>query len=152
MGIPYSREINAAFEQVTPLVQSAYEVLDTTKNIAVFLAYLQVLIAITLILILFCMVGLLFTLNPDLERERQLLVTPVMKWIAGFSVTGSGHRKSIAGGLVSLFLLAGFGFWFYVYYVRNVEDPTIENGVADAPENEMKGKDVEAIKRGESKQ
>ena len=152
MGIPYSREINAAFSQVTPLVQSAYEVLDTTKNIAVFLAYLQVLIAVTLLLILFCMIGLLFTLNPDLEKERQLLVTPVMKWIAGWSVTSSGHRKSIAGGLVTLFLLAGAGFWFYVYYVRNVEDPTIENGVADPPESEMKGEDVEAIKRGEAKQ
>jgi hypothetical protein len=152
MGIPYSREINAAFEQVTPLVQSAYEVLDTTKNIAVFLAYLQVLIAVTLILNLLAMIGLLFTLNPDLEKERKLLVTPVMKWIAGFSMTASGHRNSIASALVGFFILAGAGFWFYVYYVRTVEDPSIENEKADEPEREMKGKDVEAIKRGEAKQ
>ena len=152
MGIPYSREINAAFNQVTPLVASAYEVLDTTKNIALFLAGLQIVVAISLILILLAMIGLLFTLNPDLETERKELVTPVMKWIAGFSLTSGGHRKSIAGGLVTLFILAGVGFYFYVYYMRNVEDATIENQNADAPENEMKGKDVEAIKQGKAKQ
>ena len=126
--------------------------LDTTKNIAVFLAYLQVLIAITLLLILLALTGLLFTLNPDLEHERKLLVTPVMKWIAGFSMTASGHRKSIASALVSFFILVGAGFALYVYYVRTVEDPSIENEKADEPEREMKGKDVEAIKRGEAKQ
>lgn len=152
MGIPYSKEINAAFNQVTPLVASAYEVLDTTKNIAIFLACLQVLISITLLAILLAMIGLLFTLNPDLEYERRLLVTPAMKWIAGWSMTSSGHRKSIAGAVVGLFALAGFGFLFYVYYIRQVEDATIENEAADDPGNEMKGKDVEAIKRGDAKQ
>lgn len=98
------------------------------------------------------MIGLLFTLNPDLEQERKLLVTPVMKWIAGFSMTASGHRKSIASAMVSFFILAGAGFWFYVYYVRTVEDPAIDNEKSDEAEREMKGKDVEAIKRGEAQQ
>ena len=48
--------------------------------------------------------------------------------------------------MVSFFILAGAGFWFYVYYVRTVEDPSIENEKADEPEYEMKGKDVDAIK------
>lgn len=106
----------------------------------------------TLILILLSLIGLLFTLNPDLETERRQLVTPVMKWIAGFSMTASGHRKSIASALVSFFLLVGAGFWIYVYYMRTVEDPSIDNEKTDDPENEMKGEDVEAIKKGETTQ
>ena len=154
MGIPFSREINAAFEQVTPLVQSAYEVLETTKNIALILMGIQILTVILLSMILLCLIGLLFTLSPELARERQLLVAPVLKWLASWSVTTSGFRKSIAGVLVGVFGIAGFGFLFYIYYMRNVEDATIENQAGGDDENESskKGKDVEAIKRGESKQ
>ncbi|KAK3722429.1 hypothetical protein LTR37_002421 [Vermiconidia calcicola] len=125
MGIPFSREINAAFEQVTPLVQSAYEVLETTKNIALILMGIQILTVILLSMILLCLIGLLFTLSPELARV-----------------------------LVGVFGIAGFGFLFYIYYMRNVEDATIENQAGGDDENESskKGKDVEAIKRGESKQ
>ena len=114
MGIPYSREINAAFEQVTPLVQAAYETLETIKNIALILLGLQVALFVTMLFNLLALVGLLFTLNPDLEKERKLFVTPVMKWIAGWSMTSAGQRKSIAAVLVGLFALAGLGFLAYV--------------------------------------
>lgn len=153
MGIPYSREINAAFESVTPLVASAYEVLETTKNIAVFITFLQIYAVITLTLILTALVGLLITTNPDLDKERKALVTPVMKWIASWIMTTAGARKTLIAVLVFFFVLVGLGFMFYVYYIRNVEDATIENEVGDDDvAGRMKGKDVDALKKGESEQ
>ncbi len=85
MGLPYSKQINAAFDQVTPLVQAGFEVLQTTKDIAVFLAFLQVVVAVTLLFILLALIALLFTMNPDLQTEREQLVTPFMKWLAGWA-------------------------------------------------------------------
>lgn len=67
MGIPYSREINAAFEQVTPLVAAGFKVLRTTKNISIILAIIQVLTVLLLGLILFALIVLIYTVNPDLE-------------------------------------------------------------------------------------
>ena len=154
MGIPYSREINAAFDQVTPLVASAYEVLETTKNIAVVLLVIQIIISITLLISLLALTGLLITLNPDLERERQVIVTPIMKWITSWFMTSTGKRKSVAAFIVFMFVMAGFAFLIYVYYIRNVEDATIENQVQPNDEAEAlkKGKDVDAIKKGDTKQ
>lgn len=82
MGIPYSREIHYAFEQVTPLVAAGFEVLETTKNIAVFLAFLQVFVALILTLNLCALLGLMMTVNPETEVERTQIVTPVLKWLA----------------------------------------------------------------------
>jgi hypothetical protein len=76
MGIPYSREINAAFEQVTPLVAAGYKVLRTTKNISIVLAIIQVLTVIFLGLILLALVALLYTVNPDLEVRSPQLTSP----------------------------------------------------------------------------
>jgi hypothetical protein len=74
MGIPYSREINAAFEQVTPLVAAGFKVLRTTKNISIILAIIQVLTVLFLGLILLALIALLYTVNPDLEvRTPNLL-------------------------------------------------------------------------------
>lgn len=96
MGIPYSKEINKAFEelnkaygQVTPLVAAAYEVLETTKNISLLLAGIQVLTVLLLALILLALIGLLITMNPDLEEERTEFVTPVVRWVAGWADVGS---------------------------------------------------------------
>ena len=57
MGIPYSREINKAFGelnkaygQVTPLIEAAYEVLETTKNISLLVAAVQVINGILVVL------------------------------------------------------------------------------------------------------
>ena len=79
MGIPYSREINAAFSQVTPLVAAGYKVLRTTKNISILLAIIQVLTVFFLFLILVALLALLYSVNPDLEKEREQLVTPPLK-------------------------------------------------------------------------
>jgi hypothetical protein len=67
MGIPYSREINAAFEQVTPLVAAGFKVLRTTKNISIILAIIQVLTVLFLGAICVLLVGVLYCVNPDLE-------------------------------------------------------------------------------------
>jgi hypothetical protein len=52
MGLPYSRQINAAFEEVTPLVAAGFKVLRTTRNISILLAIIQVLTVFFLFLIL----------------------------------------------------------------------------------------------------
>lgn len=67
MGIPYSRQINAAFEQVTPLVAAGYKVLRTTRDISILLAVIQVLTVLLLFLILLGLIALLYCVNPDLE-------------------------------------------------------------------------------------
>jgi hypothetical protein len=67
MGIPYSRQINAAFEQVTPLVAAGFKVLRTTRDISILLAIIQVLTVVLLGLILVGLVALLYCVNPDLE-------------------------------------------------------------------------------------
>lgn len=75
MGIPYSREINAAFEQVTPLVAAGFKVLRTMKDISILLAVIQVLTVLFLAMILFVLVLLLYSVNPDLEVR--LILFPI---------------------------------------------------------------------------
>ncbi|PMD14245.1 hypothetical protein NA56DRAFT_754940 [Hyaloscypha hepaticicola] len=82
MGIPYSKQINLAFDQVTPLVAHGFKVLQTTRNITYLLAAIQVLTAVFLGFILIVLFGLIITVSPDLEYERRVLVTPAVKWIA----------------------------------------------------------------------
>lgn len=84
MGIPYSREINSAFEQVTPLVAAGFEVLQTTKNISILLACIQVLTVVFLAMILVALFGLICAINPDLKDERDYLVTPTIQWLASW--------------------------------------------------------------------
>ena len=104
MGIPYSREINKAFEelnkaygQVTPLVAAAYDVLETTKNISLLLLGIQILTVTLLGLILLALIGVLITLNPDLEDERIEYVTPVVRWLAGWADVGNVSVGAIMG-------------------------------------------------------
>lgn len=103
MGLPYSKQINAAFDQVTPLVAAGFEVLQTTKNIAVLLAVIEVITAITLILILLALLALLLSVNPDLSTEREQLVTPTMKWLASWVV----KYGRVAGYVVRFALVIG---------------------------------------------
>lgn len=67
MGLPYSKQINAAFEQVTPLVAAGFKVLRTTRDISILLAVIQVLTVLLLFLILLGLIALLYCVNPDLE-------------------------------------------------------------------------------------
>jgi hypothetical protein len=71
MGIPYSREINAAFDQVTPLVAAGFKVLKTTKNISILLAVIQVLTVLCLMAILAVLVAIVYCVDPGLEVSRQ---------------------------------------------------------------------------------
>ena len=158
MGIPYSRQINTAFSQVQPLVASGFEVLETTKNIAVALFVIQILSVILLSFILVALLGLLFTLNPDLEPERKAIVTPVMKWIASWIKGGNGVPWWVAAGMVFIFVGAGLGFGGWVYYKRNVEDVRVswEDGAKFEGESdevgEGSGKDVDNLRSGSTSQ
>ena len=84
MGIPYSKEINSALDQVAPLVEAGFVVLQTTKNISILLMILQILTVVLLGLILLTAVGIILSVNPDLAAERKALVTPTMKWVAAW--------------------------------------------------------------------
>ena len=113
MGIPYSREINSAFEQVTPLIAAAYELLSTIKNIAILLSVIQILTVILLTLIFVSLLGFLYTMNPDLATERQQLVTPVMRWLAGWIHEFGETGKWFLRALVVLVLAAsGISLWY----------------------------------------
>lgn len=112
MGIPYSREINSAFEQVTPLVAAAYEVLQTTKNISLLLAGIQVLTVVLLGFIWLAIIGLIFTVSPDLEKERRELITPVMKWLASWIYSYGGVVSWVLRVTVVL-ITGGLGLLLY---------------------------------------
>ena len=154
MGLPYSKQIHAAFDQVTPLVAAGFQVLQTTKNISILLAVIQVLTVIFLAMILTAMLGLLITMNPDMERERQELVTPIMKWLAGLFIALDQIKKSAM--VVVLVVAAGCvigslgGIWY------TARDPTLqeelEEGMEGGDSKELTGEDIEAIKKGESRQ
>ncbi|KAF2672375.1 hypothetical protein BT63DRAFT_422847 [Microthyrium microscopicum] len=107
MGIPYSRQINAAFDQVTPLVAQGFQVLETTKNIAIVLALISALGMIMLGLILTALVALLVTMNPDLTYQRQEVVTPAMKLLihpGSLTFLGLGTTAVLAGITRGLYL------------------------------------------------
>lgn len=112
MGIPYSREISQAFEQVTPLVAAGFQVLQTTKDISILLACIEVMTCVFLGLVLLTLIGLICTINPELERERDELVTPVVKWLASWIFS----YGKIVGWLLRLTIVAttaGLGLFFW---------------------------------------
>jgi len=113
MVIPYSKEINLAFDQVTPLVAAGFKVLQTTKNITFLLAAIQVLTTVFLGLILITLFALIITVSPDLEDERRTLVTPVMRWLANSVVQ---YAMLLQVGLLSITAGAVIGAagWWYV--------------------------------------
>ena len=118
MGIPYSKQINLAFDQVTPLVAAGFKVLKTTRNITYLLAAIQILTAVFLGLILITLLALIITMSPDLESERQALVTPVVKYLAASAVQYGSWLK------VSLWTVIMSGCyrhcWRLVCYERGV--------------------------------
>lgn len=144
MGIPYSREINAAFEQVTPLVAAGFEVLQTTKNISILLAAIQVLTVILLGFILAALIGVLICIDPDLREEKQALVTPAVNWVASWVMKARGWQILLLG-LFSLSTLAAIGVLVFVYVARKTGDEWIEG---DEPEEDASPLDgeVEASK------
>lgn len=116
MGIPYSKQINLAFDQVSPLVTRVSAVLETTKNISLLLAFIQVLTVLLLALILVVLLALLVSVNPDLEAERKALVTPVLRWSAGWVLEIESRRFLGLMGVVvvgGVALGAGLGVWAF---------------------------------------
>lgn len=151
MGIPYSRQINSAFDQVTPLVASAYEVLQTTKNISLLLAAIQILTVILLGFILLVLLGIAYSVNPDLDRERKALVTPTLKWLA--VRIEKGPRSRLWWALVAV---AVASVWAYFWFSRVTKPGEDDDGEDVLPPAETppppSGKDVDALKKGKSTQ
>ncbi|KAL9069020.1 MAG: hypothetical protein Q9157_006310, partial [Trypethelium eluteriae] len=138
--------INAAFEQVTPLVAAAYEVLSTIKNIAILLAAIQILTVVLLTLILVSLLGLLYTLNPDLETERKQLVTPVMRWLAGWIYEFGETGKWFLRGLLGL-VLAGSGIFLWQGSLAGSRAPgAIREGEEDERSDEKRDKPEQSDK------
>ncbi|KXJ88011.1 hypothetical protein Micbo1qcDRAFT_178651 [Microdochium bolleyi] len=146
MGIPYSKEINHAFDQVTPLVAEGSQVLEKTKNIAVVLLWLEIASALIIALNLVCLLALLVTLNPDLEEERRTLVTPVVRWVAGSAAQAAGVLGRwwvvVVLGVLGVY---GVGVWMWVRHggsgVEGVEgDDGAGEEEPDGGEKDKKGK------------
>ncbi|KAK5048633.1 hypothetical protein LTR84_005724 [Exophiala bonariae] len=137
MGIPFSKEIREALDQVEPLRKAGFEVLRTTKNISLILACIQVLTVIILALILAALFGLLLTMNPDLEDEKQMLVTPALKWISGWLLSCGGLVKWFAR---LVFFVVGGGFVLFLWHGSTVG--------AKVPDTDTEGKDDEEGKEG----
>lgn len=113
MGIPYSKQINLAFDQVTPLVAAGFKVLQTTKDITFLLAAIQLLTVIFLGFILITLLALIITVSPDLEHERQALVTPVVRWLAG-SILQYGRWVRIGLWIIIIGVGLGAGGGWYI--------------------------------------
>ncbi|KAF2225601.1 hypothetical protein BDZ85DRAFT_68695 [Elsinoe ampelina] len=147
MGIPYSKQINAAFDQVTPLVAAGFQVLQTTKNISILLAAIQVLTVVLLALIQATLLILLITVNPDLENERTKIVTPVMKWVAGVMIRIGNQQKTFA--TIFWIICAGCCAGATVGYLSTQREAA---RLAEAAAQEQAEKDeIEGGGRGEKK-
>lgn len=105
MGIPYSKQINSAFDQVTPLVAAGFRILKTSRNISILLAAIQIVTTLLQFCILLALVALLITTNPDLEYEREVLVTPAVRRIAAWAIDRAWLRIAVW----TVFVGAGLG-------------------------------------------
>ncbi|KAH7384338.1 hypothetical protein DE146DRAFT_223176 [Phaeosphaeria sp. MPI-PUGE-AT-0046c] len=153
MGIPYSRQINAAFEQVTPLVAAGYKVLRTTRDISILLAVIQVLTVFFLFLILVGLIALLYCVNPDLEDERRNLVTPALKTIARITLWGIIKSAISTGIVLGITAWAVWKLFIVKRWVEDVEyegnvdaDEALENLGEEEKEKEKEKKDEEEEK------
>jgi hypothetical protein len=155
MGIPYSKQIHAAFDQVTPLVAEGFVVLQTTKNISILLTGIQVLTVILQLLCLFVLLGILFSVSPDLVEERKALVTPVMKSLAAWVMPGSEGRwilKVTGWTLLGVWLVACAAWaYYFAVYMEKVSPGGVEVPADDRVEMSQ-GRDVDAVKNGTTAQ
>jgi hypothetical protein len=135
MGIPYSKQINLAFDQVTPLVAAGFKVLQTTKNITFLLAAIQILTTFLLSLILLTLLGLIITVSPDLEYERQILVTPMIRWFANSAMQWGRWLKV---GVWIAFVGTGVGAVGGWYATRSVVT-SADLEEAESADNEVEG-------------
>jgi hypothetical protein len=117
-------------------VAHGFKVLQTTRNITYLLAAIQVLTAMFLGLILITLLGLIITVSPDLEHERQVLVTPTVRWLAG-SVIQYGRWVQVCVWTVIIGSVVGAAGGVYV--TREVVEPGDVD--VDGPEGETKSGD-----------
>jgi hypothetical protein len=138
MGMPYSKQIHYAFDQVTPLVACGFRVLETSRDIAILMAFIQALMCLLLGSTLLAMLALLITVNPDLEPERRAIVTPTMKWLAAW-VRQPEDRRWLE--IVVLVVLAGLvlGAWAGSYTMRDSSSIVQEAGTVDEVVDEALG-------------
>ncbi|ETN45609.1 uncharacterized protein HMPREF1541_09441 [Cyphellophora europaea CBS 101466] len=142
MGIPYSRQINQAFDQVTPLVAAGFRVLQTTRNISILLAVIQVLTVLLLGLILIVLLALLVSVNPHLEEQRDELVTPALQKVCEGSVRlGRGLAWLLWISVVGSMVGGGLG----IYWTAKHGD------LGEEAEVDAEVREEEAVKEAEDK-
>ncbi|KAF7187724.1 hypothetical protein HII31_11063 [Pseudocercospora fuligena] len=137
---------------VTPLVAEGFEVLQTTRNITFLLAEIQVLTVLLLFLILIALAMLLVTCNPDLDRERQALITPVMRWSASWMMSSEGKRRFGFVGILAVIAGAGVAYLHYWAYFAEVKEKRKDGEGWEEQVGSSEGKDVENLKDGKAKQ
>jgi hypothetical protein len=147
MGIPYSRQINSAFDQVTPLVAAGFEVLQTTKNVAILAAAIQVLTVIILTLILGVLMALLIAINPDTAEERKEIVTPVVKSLACLLMPECKVRSSVFLAATAILGIVFASVWAFYGYATDVKDISAGEYADDGgTESENQAADTEVEK------
>jgi hypothetical protein len=96
------------FKELKPLMNATFEASQSINRTAPILACTQVLMIVLLTAIFCALFGLLITLNPDLEAERQQVVTPAVRFLVRQAVTlGSSAWKIV--GIPAGIVLTGFG-------------------------------------------
>ncbi|KAK5205729.1 hypothetical protein LTR47_010523 [Exophiala xenobiotica] len=150
MGIPYSKEINAAFEQVTPLVAAGFEVLQTTKDIAILLAFIQILTVAILAFILLALLALLVTINPDMDKERRELVTPTLIWLVSWVYAYGTPMKWL---LRILLLVVSVGFCLFLWHgsLAGVNAPKSDEADSGGTPEEQQSQLDDAKDKGKGK-
>ncbi|PMD30798.1 hypothetical protein L207DRAFT_519908 [Hyaloscypha variabilis F] len=72
MGMPFSREVQKASQHVENIAPYAVSALSAITWASIVLSFL-------IGALLLAVIALLITVNPDLEQERKLLVTPLLR-------------------------------------------------------------------------
>ncbi|KAE9365287.1 hypothetical protein N431DRAFT_98401 [Stipitochalara longipes BDJ] len=86
MGVPFSHEIQKASEHIdniAPTVITALRNVDTVvpyvENALWAITWASIILPFLIGALLLAVIALLITVNPDLEQERKLLVTPLLR-------------------------------------------------------------------------
>jgi hypothetical protein len=87
MGVPFSKEIGASLRHVEGALEHA-------KFISVIAVLCIAAITVLMGLIFIALIALLISVNPDLAEERELLVTPIVRWTLKLAVMATRSKKS----------------------------------------------------------
>lgn len=134
MGIPYSKEIHSAFDEVTPLVAAGFKVLRTSRNITILLAVIQLFNFFLLALSVVILGGILISVSPGLEEERRTLVTPAVRWVLNWLIDLTWLRLALGAIVIGTVV----GVWAGWYVTQDM--PGFDDAQGEDP-----GDEVEAI-------